>query len=81
MFTINYENKKCTPTSFDKTIFHNLDNTIVHVFTDNTDYIATCMAICRHISEVIGEVVYPCGTYYYHQDRDRIEMKLFIRLH
>lgn len=81
MFKINFEHGVCTSAPFDETIFYGLDNTIVRVISDETDYVATCVAVSSYVSKVIGKVVYPSGTHYYREGTDEIEMKLCIQFH
>lgn len=81
MFKINFEHGVCTSAPFDETIFYGLDNTIVHVISDNTDYELTCVEVCSYVSKDIGKVVYPCGTHYYHEGIDGIELELCIQFH
>lgn len=81
MFQIIYEHGVCKSAPFDKTIFNGMNNTIVRVISDNTDYVTTCTAISSYISKTIGESVYPHGTSDYKEAPNSLEITLQISFH
>lgn len=82
MKTITFKDGKCTSDPFDKTIFNGMDNTIVHIISDNHDEKDVAVAVCCYLSEVIGESIYPAGSLSPHKTtRTSIEGYLQIYFH
>lgn len=81
MIEINFVHGRCSSVPFDKKIFDGLDNTVVHVISDETNYKTTCVAICSYISKTVRQKVFPCGVLDYEETPDLIKMTLHVRFY